>query len=160
MRERHYTGFWRIGAIIQVYILLLAVPTITGCNDSPNSAKGAAVPPSTTVGPGDVGVTALLEALHQRVRGASGGVQQALGPQGGVLQERTKEEVEKLFRWEYRVLEIKDGLSAPDFEKGLNELGNDGWDCFHILALPENTRVTCKRRPRSALAYLQLIPGL
>ena len=160
MRERHYTGFWRIGAIIQVHILIIGILILTGCNDSSNgSAAGASS--SATVEP-DKGLTVpeFLESLSQRVQGASGGVQQALGPQGEVLQERTKEEVEKLFRWEYRVVETEASMATADFEKRLGELGNEGWECFHITATSETTRITCKRRPRSALNYLKLIPGL
>ncbi len=105
-------------------------------------------------------VSSLMETFSQRIQGASGGMQQALGPQGEVIQERTKEEVEKLFRWEYRVVETEVGIAAGEMEKRLSELGNEGWDCFHISNAPEGTRITCKRRPRSALTYLQLIPGL
>jgi hypothetical protein len=160
IRERYYTGFWRIGAIIQVHILLLGIIAITGCNDSANSPKTASPSPSTTAGASSLTVSSLLETLSQRVQGASGGMQQALGPQGEVIQERTKEEVEKLFRWEYRVVETEVGIAAGEMEKRLSELGNEGWDCFHISNAPERTRITCKRRPRSALTYLQLIPGL
>jgi hypothetical protein len=160
MRERHYTGFWRIGAIIQVHILLLGILMITGCNDSPESAGGPTQAASETPTTEPFTLPKLVESLRQRFKGASGGVQEALGPQGEVIQERTKEEVEKLFRWEYRVVEIEAGLSAASFEKRLGELGTEGWDCFHIATSPETTRITCKRRPRSALTYLQLIPGL
>jgi hypothetical protein len=160
IRERYYTGFWRIGAIIQVHILIIGILILTGCNDSPNgSVTGASS--SGNVEPGKaLGVPEFLESLGQRVQGASGGVQQALGPQGEVIQERTKEEVEKLFRWEYRVVETEATMAAADFEKRLGELGNEGWECFHITTSPETTRITCKRRPRSALNYLKLIPGL
>ena len=160
MRERHYTGFWRVGAIIQVHILLLGILMITGCKDSPNGTPTTSPSPSATAGANDLTVSSLLETLTRRVQGASGGVQQALGPQGEVIQERTKEEVEKLFRWEYRVVETQLGIPAVDFENRLRELGNEGWDCFHISNVSETTRITCKRRPRSALTYLQLIPGL
>jgi hypothetical protein len=108
----------------------------------------------------ELSVTKLLGSLTETVQDASGGVQQVLGPHGEVLHERTKEEVEKLFRWEYRVVELDATLSVPDFEQQLSELGNEGWECFDIAAGSAKTRVTCKRRPRSALNYLKFIPGL
>ena len=160
MRERHYTGFWRIGAIIQVHILILAILMITGCNDSSNGSKSSPSSAPTAAAVSGLNVSGLMESLSQRVQGASGGVQQALGPQGEVLQNLTKEEMEKLFRWEYRVVETDLAIPAAAFEKRLGELGNEGWECFHIESSREAIRVTCKRRPRSALRYLQLIPGL
>lgn len=159
MRERHYTGFWRQGAIVQMCTLVLAVFILTGCNDSKNQAQsGAAATPGAPQSD-ELSVANLFGSLSERVQGASGGVQQALGPHGEVLQERTKEEVEKLFRWEYRVIELEATLPAPDFEKRLSELGNEGWECFDIATVSTATRVTCKRRPRSALTYLKFIPG-
>jgi hypothetical protein len=160
MRERHYTGFWSFGAIIQVHILVLGVLVLTGCKDSSNDAITSPASAPTASAIEGVTVSSLLENLRERVQGARGGVQQALGPQGEVLQELTKDEVEKLFRWEYRVVETETAIAAADFEKRLGELGSEGWECFHIEDFRETTRITCKRRPRSALRYLQLIPGL
>ncbi|MEY4668424.1 MAG: hypothetical protein RL518_1123 [Pseudomonadota bacterium] len=160
MRKRHYTGFWSIGAIIQAHILLLGIIMITGCNDSSNGSPGTAATTSPSPAGDPLTLSQLVEKMGQRLQGASGGVQQALGPQGEVIQERTKEEVEKLFRWEYKVVETESGIAAADFERRLGELGNEGWECFHISTSPEAARITCKRRPRSPLTYLQLIPGL
>lgn len=159
MRKRHYTGFWRQGAIVQMCTLILGLFVLTGCNDSKNQTQSGAVPTPGAPAADELSVSKLLGSLTERMQGASGGVQQALGPHGEVLQERTKEEVEKLFRWEYRVVELEAPLSAPDFEKRLGELGNEGWECFNISTANTSTRVTCKRRPRSALAYLKFIPG-
>ncbi len=160
MRERHYTGFWSIGAIIQVHILLMGILILTGCNDSTNRSNTTPSPADNRTAANPLSVPQLLQSLSQQVQGASGGVQQALGPQGEVIQERTKEEVEKLFRWEYRVVETERTMTAADFEKRLGELGSEGWECFNISTSAETTRITCKRRPRSALNYLKLIPGM
>jgi hypothetical protein len=108
----------------------------------------------------DLTLSQLLAEVGEHFQGASGGVQQALGPQGEVIQERTKEEVEKLFRWEYRVVDVEANLTADELEKRLTELGNEGWECFNIAPSGQSSRVTCKRRPRSAINYLKLIPGL
>lgn len=159
MRERHYTGFWRQGAIVQMCTLVLGAFILSGCNDSKNQTQSGAVATPGAAVSDELSVSKLLGSLTERVQGASGGVQQALGPHGEVIQERTKEEVEKLFRWEYRVVDIDSTLPAPDFEKRLSELGNEGWECFDIATVSTTTRVTCKRRPRSAIAYLKFIPG-
>lgn len=160
MRERHYTCFLRQRAIIQIRLLSLAAALLTGCNDSTNTSQSsaAATPPATQID--DLSLSKLLGSISDRVQGASGGVQQALGPQGEVLHDLTKDEFEKLFRWEYRVVDVEGSETAADFEKRLMELGNEGWECFSIAPSASATRITCKRRPRSALGYLKLIPGL
>ncbi len=160
MRERHYTGFWRERAIIQIGMLAFATSLLTSCNDSTNSQQA---PPSCTPSitqNDDLSLSRLLGEISERVQGASGGVQEALGPHGEVLQDKTKDEVEKLFRWEYHVVDVEGLNSALDFERRLMELGNEGWECFNIAPVANATRVTCKRRPRSALTYLKLIPGM
>ena len=160
MRMWHYTGFWRQRAIIQIGVFAIAVLLLTSCNNSPNTnqAPEKGTPSATQID--DLSISKLLGEISEHVQGASGGVQQALGPHGEVLQDKTKDEVEKLFRWEYRVVDIEASDSAADFEKQLMELGNEGWECFSIAPVVNATRVTCKRRPRSALTYLKLIPGL
>lgn len=160
MRKRHYTGFWRLGAIIQIHILFLSIMALSGCNDSHNTSPSPQGTPNAAPKIEDLTLSQLLAGLGEHFQGASGGVQQALGPQGEVIQERTKEEVEKLFRWEYRVVDVEANLTADELEKRLMELGNEGWECFNIAPAGQSTRVTCKRRPRSAINYLKLIPGL
>lgn len=175
MRERHYTGFWRLGAIIQIHILFLGIMALSGCNDSHNTSPSPQGTPNATPKMEDLSFSQLLEGLSEHFQGASGGVQQALGPQGEVIQERTKEEVEKLFRWEYRVVDVEVSLTADELERRLTELGNEGWECFDIApsgqtssgqnssgqnSSGQTSRATCKRRPRSAINYLKLIPGL
>ena len=160
MRERHYTGFWRLGAIIQIHILFLGIMALSGCNDSNNTSPPPEETPDAATEGNDLTMYQLVAEIGERFRGASGDVQQALGPQGEVIQERTKEEVEKLFRWEYRVVETEGTISAEEFEERLSELGEQGWECFDITTSAQVTRVTCKRRPRSAINYLKLIPGL
>jgi len=160
IRERHYTGFWRQGAIMQILPLLPLLVLVTACNDSSNqqSSAGSATTPTSQVD--DLSLSKIIGSISNRVQGASGGVQEALGPQGQVIQEKTKDEMEKLFRWEYRVVDYPTPLAADAFQQNLMDLGNEGWECFNITSSPSSTRVTCKRRPRSALAYLKLIPGL
>lgn len=160
MRERHYTGFWRLGAIIQIHILFLSIMALSGCNDSHNTSPSAQETPSAAPKMEDLSLSQLLAGLRDQFQDAAGGVQQALGPQGEVIQERTKEEVEKLFQWEYRVVDVEASLTADELERRLTELGSEGWECFNIVSSGQNSRVTCKRRPRSAINYLKLIPGL
>jgi hypothetical protein len=145
---------------MQIRLLVVVATLLTGCNDSTNTSPSlaTATPPATQID--DLSLSKLLGEISERVQGASGGVQQALGPHGEVLQDLTKDEMEKLFRWEYRVVDVEGLETAPDFENRLTELGTEGWECFSIAQSTNATRITCKRRPRSALGYLKLIPGL
>lgn len=160
MRERHYTGFWRQGAIVGIATIVWCLGSLTGCKDSGNGAPAAPTSTPQQVTQPGLSMDALLTALERRVQGASGGVQEALGPHGEELQARTKEEVDKLFRWEYKVIDLPSGITAPELETRLAELGTDGWECFSIIPSAHITRTTCKRRPKSALNYLKYIPGL
>lgn len=160
MRERHYTFFSRQRAIIQIHLLSVAALLLTSCNDATNTSQQVATATPSATQIDDLSLSKLLGEISERVQGASGGVQQALGPHGEVLHDVTKDEMEKLFRWEYRVVDLEGLEPAPDFERRLMELGNDGWECFSFVPSGNVTRVTCKRRPRSALGYLKLIPRL
>jgi hypothetical protein len=153
----HYTGFSRRGAIVLSIVIGTLITGLTSCNNSdkpvaagPNSKQAT---PSTKTDT----VSGLLETLQAHL-GISGG--EARDDNGQSLQKRTQEEVEKLFRWEYRVAELPVNSGAKELEHSLNNLGSDGWECFHLEVATDHLRALCKRRPRGALAYLKLVPGL
>jgi hypothetical protein len=143
--ERNYTGFWIKDAIATVSCVALLLSSLSACNDSTNPAAQAPQAAPTEVA---VAESFSLNSLLNSLEGATSGVQNAVAPHAGALQERTKEEVEKLFQWEYRVIQLA-------------KLGAEGWECFHIASqTADSTRITCKRRPKSALSYLKYLPGL
>lgn len=69
------------------------------------------------------------------------------------LKENASAEMEKLFRLEYRVVEIKNG-SSSEIEQQLTALGNDRWDCFHAESSRNALLFFCKRAPKTYLRYL------
>lgn len=69
-------------------------------------------------------------------------------------QQLAEGEVQKLFAWEYHVVELPDELSREDLAARLNELGSDRWDCFHMSSSGVNLRLVCKRQPKSYLKYI------
>jgi hypothetical protein len=156
--DRNYTGFWVKDAITTIACTLVATFTLSACNDSNNP------PPQMIVAtPTAAAVTEgfSLNSLLDSIEGAKRDAQEAVAPHADAVQSRTKEEVEKLFRWEYRVIEAPADQSAVELESQLSELGADGWECFHIQTQPSGlARITCKRKPKSALSYLKYIPGL
>lgn len=156
--DRNYTGFWVKDAITTTAWTILAAVALSACNDSTNSpTQYAANSPTNPPAQEGFSINSILNSLE----GAKRGAQEAVAPHADAVQTRTKEEVEKLFRWEYKVTQFPTNLPAAELEIKLMELGADGWECFDVREQPLNlTRVTCKRRPKSALSYLKYIPGL
>jgi len=160
MRMGHYTGFSRWGAIVLSVAIGTIITGLTACNNSskPDGCDHTSKQ-STPCAKTDT-VTGLLETLQAHLGITGGEARDALHDKGQSLQERTQEEVEKLFRWEYRVADLPVNPSAKELEDSLNNLGSDGWECFHLEVATNHLRALCKRRPRGALAYLTLVPGL
>ena len=156
--DRNYTGFWVKDAITTVACTLLLLTILSACNDSTNTPVASAPAAPTTAA---IPESFSLHSILNSIEGATSGVQDAVGPHAGALQARTKEEVDKLFRWEYKVVEVSTSIQTAELETQLGALGAEGWECFDLQPQPSNvTRITCKRRPKSAISYLKYIPGL
>lgn len=156
--DRNYTGFWVKDAITTIVCSLLGVCTLSACNDSNNPPLQVVVATPTAAA---VSEGFSLNSLFNSIEGAKREAHEAVAPHADAVQSRTKEEVEKLFRWEYKVIETPADQSAGALESQLSELGADGWECFHIHTQTSGlVRITCKRKPKSALSYLKYIPGL
>jgi hypothetical protein len=64
------------------------------------------------------------------------------------------DEVQKLFRWEYKVTDLPAEYGSAEIEVYLNGLGMDRWDCFRVEPVQGTFRVFCKRPPKSPLRYM------
>ncbi len=153
MVAANYTWFRLKDAILTTACTVFCVLSLKACGGSDQS--GGQVP-DTSATPNSYSLDSVLDSLGTGLRGASSSV----GPQAEALHSRTKEEWSKLFRWEYRVLDLPGDLSPSDFEGKLVELGQEGWEVFSIIPRAEGIRISSKRRPPSALAYLKYVPGL
>lgn len=91
----------------------------------------------------------LKETLKDAKRAVAG-----LAPDTSAVQQKTNEEIEKLFRFEYKVEELAKEAPAGEIEASLARLGSDRWDCFHVESTPASLRLFCKRMPRTYLRYL------
>ncbi len=177
MNMRHYTGFRLKDAITTtacaIALALIVTLPLSACKDSdtPLLDPTQVADPTpldseqdTNLSDGDVpdenSFGSVIKTIHENLERATEQVREAVGPHSEDLQNLTKDEVEKLFRWEYRVKELSIALSAEQFQEELAKLGLEGWECVSFLPQGDKTRVTCKRRPRGALAYLKYIPGL
>jgi hypothetical protein len=155
---RDYTGFLLKDAITTIACALLMASVLSACNDSTNSGASG---PTTAPTNAPVAESFSLNSILNSIEGARSGVQDAVGPHADAIQNRTREEVEKLFRWEYRVSEVPMDIAPAELESQLRELGTQGWECFDLDHRPNSvTRITCKRRPKSAISYLKYLPGL
>lgn len=80
-----------------------------------------------------------------------------LAPQTQEMGEATSQELEKLFTFEYKVVEFAKDAPGVEIERELQGLGQDRWECFAAETNGRDLRVFCKRRPRT---YLRYIPRL
>lgn len=156
MRERHYTGFRIQGAIVLFALVIAPLLLLTGCNDEGKDPQHSTADPTHER---QLSLDTLLSQLTGARSTDDAGVQEVLGAHGEALQQKTKEELAKLFRWEYKVIEIDPTLTAKQLEQTLQPLGLDGWECFQAGGTPATPHLVCKRRPQSTLAYLKYIPG-
>lgn len=158
----HYTGFWPKDAITAIACIWSVSMGLSACNDSTSTASTPPAPQASgTVQSPPPTESFSLSSLLDSIEGAKSDMKEAVAPHADAVQARTKEEVEKLFRWEYKVTEVKQSKDPSHLQGELTELGNNGWECFHLDRIDEHsTRLTCKRRPKSAISYLKYLPGL
>lgn len=131
----------------------------TGVSVTASPSRDSASTPVALAGGG--GLDSLIDSLSAQYEEAVSGV----APRAQQLNQRSQAEIKKLMQWEYKVVEQRavddDGPhSAEELEAILSELGKEGWECFSVLPFQAGVRITCKRRPPSALAYFKYIPGL
>lgn len=159
MIERHYTGFWPKHAIATTACGLLLFASLSACKDSDKTTAGPAVAQTAVTpqsGPGKLALDSLLTTLE----GATSEVHEAMRPHTDAVQAKTKEEVNKLFRWEYKVVELPATSDAATLQARLSALGEENWEVIDMTTKDQISRITCKRRPNSAIGYLKYIPGL
>ena len=135
---------------------------MTGCNEAGEEHSSPSVGASRPLPLDSSPTTAasVTQSLQESLSGVSQDVLTALGPHAEALKNLSTDEVMKLFRWNYKVVDLAPSLPSSGLEDELNRLGKENWECFSIVALSTGIRVTCKKRPMSAVNYLQYIPGM
>lgn len=154
MIERHYTGFLGKHAIATIACGVLFISGVSGCKDSqknnPRGPVGQAAPTPDSFS---------LHAILNRLEGAGSDVHEAVRPHTDAVQAKTKEELDKLFRWEYKVVEVPLETDASSLQAQLSALGEENWEVVAMTTTEQRNRLICKRRPASAIGYLKYIPG-
>ncbi|MCB0309623.1 MAG: hypothetical protein KDD42_00225 [Bdellovibrionales bacterium] len=77
-----------------------------------------------------------------------------LTPSSSDVHKLTTAEVEKLFTYEYKTLELSADAGPKEIETKLAELGADRWDCFYAERVNKALLFYCKRRPKTYLRYI------
>lgn len=149
MNLRYYNCFIPQKAIIPIAYAAIFLAIFGGCNKSDSSHQQTSSPMPDNSNSSELSFQSILNSISS--------ASDALAPHAESLEETTKEEVTKLFRWEYKVIDLDISLSAPAMEDTLNELGNDNWECLPGTTTPQTIRFYCKRRPRGALSYLRFV---
>lgn len=77
-----------------------------------------------------------------------------ISPLKDETQKLAKEELNKLFSLEYKVVEVSSKLTADNLQIMLSELGQQRWDCFNVIHREEGIWIFCKRKPETYLRYI------
>ena len=104
----------------------------------------------------DKHVDSVKHGVDRTLEGAQQGLD-FLTPKAKQLKEDAGSEVEKLFEFEYKVVELDGTANADRIQDRLALLGKDRWDCFHVERTDEKLLIMCKRRPKTNLQYLEHI---
>lgn len=101
--------------------------------------------------------SAELQKLEQLVAEIGESVQQVtedLKPTVDSAHSASSAEVEKLFVWEYKVVDIDSESDRSAVEGMLAGYGKDRWECFWVQSIGSSTRFHFKRRPSTPLRYV------
>lgn len=149
MNHRYYNCFIPQKAIMPIACAAIFLAILNGCNKSDSSQLPPDSPVSNSSSPSDLSFQSILNSISS--------ASDALAPHAESLEETTKEEVTKLFRWEYKVIDLDISLSALAVADALNKIGSDNWECAPGSTALQTIRFYCKRRPKGALSYLRFV---
>lgn len=96
-------------------------------------------------------------ATEKAMQGIQGGLDQAqqqldsLKPVAEDVSQKTQEQVNKVVRFEYKVVALPSDVTSEQLETTLNTLGMERWECFSILPREKGVTVSCRRVPYALL---------
>ena len=77
-----------------------------------------------------------------------------LAPVKDQYQNLAQEELNKLYSFEYKVVEFPLTAESLSIEAYLSTLGKDRWECFDTTKTDLKLIIFCKRRPETYLKYI------
>lgn len=93
------------------------------------------------------------DALNQ-IQGGYDQAKEQLGPVADNVSTMTSEQLNKVIRYEYRVMTIPAGTTPQATEAILAEAGQERWECFSVVPGQNGLTVFCKRLPYALLRSL------
>lgn len=125
---------------LTILLMVSVLPALTGCDSGTKDIEG---------------VKQQLEALVQTTTRKV----DALSSSPEEVSEKASAELEKLFTFEYKVIDLRNDATSGSIQRTLNELGQERWECFQMLPLDSGIAALCKRRPKTYLRYIpRMIP--
>jgi hypothetical protein len=97
----------------------------------------------------------ILDTLHSSVSDIGKTIDSTTKETRENVQQLASQELEKLYKYEYKVVSFQASLSDQELEAQLAELGKDRWNCFHGETVNGSTRLICSRLP---VSVLKLVP--
>ena len=98
-------------------------------------------------------IDSIAEELRSTLSKAKEAVK-GLEPVGSDVQNSAKEEVAKLFVFEYRVLNFSKSTPTSEIELEMNKMGKEMWECFDVVPMKDSVQIFCKRRPKTPLRFI------
>ena len=126
--------------------LFLGVPIVpVWAQESPSPSEFTSPSPASKV-------DQLLQGLNTKIDQITKTI-----PSQEEIQTTTKEELNKIHAFEYKVVDYELTLPAAELEKNLNTLGAERWECLGSVIQGIRMRFVCRRHPASYLRYIPRI---
>ncbi len=106
-------------------------------------------------------VIALTSCDHPRTKDTlnqiQGGYDEAklqIGPVAENVTSLTSEQINKIIRYEYKVITLPASSTSEEMEGVLSSIGQERWECFSVIPSEATLKVFCRRLPYALLRSL------
>jgi len=130
----------RLLSHLNALLIVSVLPALIGCDASSKDVEGVRQQ-----------LEALVDKANRQVESLSSSPEE--------VSEKASAELEKLFTFEYKVVDFRRDSNSASIQRALNELGQDRWECFQLIQVDSGMAVLCKRRPKTYLRYIpRMVP--
>lgn len=98
----------------------------------------------------DAGVNDVVGTLNRTAKDIGSSVE----PYTAKVTTLAGDEIRKLYKVEYKVVDLESSIPSLELEGKLGQLGDERWECA-VQQLDDKIRLICKRLP---ISYLKLLP--
>jgi hypothetical protein len=130
----------RLISHLNALFILSVLPALIGCDAGSKDVEGVRQQ-----------LEALVDKTSRKVESLSSSPEE--------VSEKASAELEKLFTFEYKVVDFRRDSNSTSIQRALNELGQDRWECFQLIPVDAGIAALCKRRPKTYLRYIpRMVP--